>query len=385
VKKAQQDQICQYIFINPIACFANSHSGCQHLQDQDLLHLFLHCMRKRAFQALLLLHFGYLKSSVAHMDLWGQVGHLNESQKQTLEIFKSAASEEKLNIAKFSVETIDQVACRFLRARQFDIGKAHELLHECWATKKEKKASEYTEAPVDETLKCEMTVLRKFYPHNQAGYDKYNRPLLFDNSGTINMNGISHLTTQEGLVGYHFWTMEKCLDELFTAGKERAKRAAARDNDGAEPPAEGSDGAGNCISTCVVLDLQGCSMATVANSAAMNHMKMLIALDNVVYPEMLGKMFVVNAPSFIVSTFAMVKGWLDVRTQKKIELLGSGPEMTARLLEFIDPDQLPVRYGGTATPDIYLAPDTCHPNCEYLSIQYNSMVSELSAVSAALF
>jgi hypothetical protein len=306
------------------------------------------------------------------MDLWGQAGHLTAEQQKALEVFKSAASEDKLNVAKFSAETVDQVALRFLRARQFDISKAHDLLHECWATKRDKKAAEFANAPVDDTLKCEMTVLRKFYPHNQRGYDKFNRPLLFDNSGTINMSGIAHLTTQEGLVGYHFWTMEKCLDELFTAGQERAKRAAVAANDGA---VEGSDGAGNCISTCVILDLQGCSLATVANSAAMNHMKMLIALDNVVYPEMLGKMFVVNAPSFIVSTFSMVKGWLDVRTQKKIELLGSGPEMNARLLEFIDKDQLPERYGGTAKPDIYLAEDTCHPNCEYLAIPYNSMVS----------
>lgn len=325
-------------------------------------------MRKGTFPALILAHFAYFKSSVAHMDLWGQVGHLTESQKSTLEIFKSAASEDKLNLAKFSVETVDQVACRFLRARQFDIGKAHDLLHECWVTKREKNATEYASAPVDETLQCEMTVLRKFYPHNQRGYDKFNRPLLFDNSGLINMNGIAHLTTQEALIGYHFWTMEKCLDELFTAGQQRAKPP---------PVGEGNDSApASCISTCVILDLQGCSMATVANSAAMNHMKMLIALDNVVYPEMLGKMFVVNAPSFIVSTFAMVKGWLDARTQKKIELLGSGPEMHARLAEFIDADQLPERYGGTARPDIYLAPDTCHPNCDYVTIPYNSMVSE---------
>lgn len=66
------------------------------------------------------------------------------------------------------------------------------------------------------------------------------------------------------------------------------------------------------------------------------HVKTLIQLDNVVYPEMLGKMFVINVPSFVVATYDMIKGWLDVRTQKKIEFLGSGHVATARLLEFID-------------------------------------------------
>ena len=67
-------------------------------------------------------------------------------------------------------------------------------------------------------------------------------------------------------------------------------------------------------------------------------------------------------------------GWLDVRTQKKIELLHSGQVATTRLLEFIDPDQLPIRYGGTATPDVYDPPAVAHPNCDYISIPYNSQV-----------
>lgn len=63
------------------------------------------------------------------------------------------------------------------------------------------------------------------------------------------------------------------------------------------------------------------------------------------------------------SLWEMCKGWLDPRTQAKIEILGSGPEVNKRLLEFIDPEFLPQRYGGNA-PD----PDFHRDNAEFLWI-----------------
>jgi hypothetical protein len=44
-----------------------------------------------------------------------------------------------------------------------------------------------------------------------------------------------------------------------------------------------------------------------------------------------------------VTTWEVVRGWLDPRTQAKIEIMGSGPETTAKLLQYIDAANLPVR------------------------------------------
>jgi hypothetical protein len=49
----------------------------------------------------------------------------------------------------------------------------------------------------------------------------------------------------------------------------------------------------------------------------------------------------------LVTVYDMIKHWLDPRTQAKIEILGSGPDTTRRLLEYISPDNLPVAFGGT--------------------------------------
>ncbi len=50
---------------------------------------------------------------------------------QVLAEFKPKVTEDVLNAIKYSCETIDDVACRYLRARQFDIAKATEMAQAC--------------------------------------------------------------------------------------------------------------------------------------------------------------------------------------------------------------------------------------------------------------
>lgn len=64
-----------------------------------------------------------------------------------------------------------------------------------------------------------------------------------------------------------------------------------------------------------------------------------------------------------VTTWEIVKGWLDPRTQAKIEIIGAGAETSAKLLKYIDASVLPVKYGGTA-PDW----TSSRPLAEYLSV-----------------
>jgi hypothetical protein len=49
------------------------------------------------------------------------------------------------------------------------------------------------------------------------------------------------------------------------------------------------------VSTCVILDLKGIGMAH-CSSVLLDHLKKLIAIDNLCYPELLGKMLILNAP-----------------------------------------------------------------------------------------
>ena len=71
------------------------------------------------------------------METWGQVGYLTADQESTMEDFIKRAQPEHFEASRYSIETKEQVACRFLRAREFRIEdslillkKAYDLLKE---------------------------------------------------------------------------------------------------------------------------------------------------------------------------------------------------------------------------------------------------------------
>ena len=116
---------------------------------------------------------------------WGQLGHLTTAQTDLLGRFKEQVPDEHIQIAKFTVETVDQVCLRFLRARQFDVTKAKELIAECHKRKTEGKAKLYASMRPEDCLKCDLHVLKNIYPHTINGFDKMNRPVLFEYNGKV--------------------------------------------------------------------------------------------------------------------------------------------------------------------------------------------------------
>ena len=54
------------------------------------------------------------------------------------------------------------------------------------------------------------------------------------------------------------------------------------------------------------------------------------------YPETTGKLLIINAPFIFSAVYAIIKGWLDERTSKKISIIGSSYQST--LEELIDND-----------------------------------------------
>jgi hypothetical protein len=92
-----------------------------------------------------------------------------------------------------------------------------------------------------------------------------------------------------------------------------------------------------------------------------NHLQEASRLATANYPETLGTIAVVNAPSFFPTIWGWIKvrmqrsislgnlltnfkGWFDEGTRNKIIILGKDPG--AKLLGLIDVEHLPKRYGG---------------------------------------
>jgi hypothetical protein len=290
------------------------------------------------------------------LDSWGQPGNLTPTQQDAYTSFRTQVKESELDIVKFKIESYENASLRYLRARNFNVTNAIQLMNDCIKRKTDDRYDFYAGLRPEQCTECDIEALNKYYPHGQVGYDIFNRPILFEHSGAVDGHAIHQMTTTEKLIHYHWWSMETSLNDMF----EKAPRKAG------EPP---------LISTCVIIDLAGLNMHH-CSGIVLEHVKAMVALDNVCYPEILGKMLVVNAPWLAVQMWEMVKSWLDPRTQQKIEIMRpDGAKQSDRLLQFITPEHLPVRYGGTRADFLPIRKHT-----EYLSVARNSAIRKFMFV-----
>lgn len=206
---------------------------------------------------------------------WGQLGNLTEEQKNFLSEFLGSCDQSNLALAKFRSESVENVGLRFLRARNFSVAKALTLLNDCAQRKRDGKASIYAGMTADECGNCNNDALRIWYPHSTIGYDKFNRPILFEQSGKVDQAAIAQMITMDQLIAYHWWSMDYHLNEMLDNAPDRT----------ADTP----------VSTLCIMDLAGLNMSH-CSSKMMDHLKTLVTIDNTCYPEILGKMLVINAP-----------------------------------------------------------------------------------------
>ena len=72
-----------------------------------------------------------------------------------------------------------------------------------------------------------------------------------------------------------------------------------------------------------------------------------------------------------------LKGWLDPRTQAKIEFVRTGPDTSRKLLEFIEPAHLPRAYGGLGASSY-----TCKEQAELLHVPRGGHLAKSVTVPA---
>jgi hypothetical protein len=65
------------------------------------------------------------------------------------------------------------------------------------------------------------------------------------------------------------------------------------------------------------------------------------------YPEMLGKMFMINTSSLFSFVWSIIKGLIDEKTRNKITVLKY--DYIKHILEYVDKENLPSSLGGTCT------------------------------------
>jgi len=97
--------------------------------------------------------------------------------------------------------------------------------------------------------------------------------------------------------------------------------------------------------TLSIIDLKGFSI-TMFDSKTRLYLSTIIKLSSDNYPEMLGKMYVINAPWVFTQVWKFVSSRLDERQRNKINILGGPDKYLPELLKEVDVETLPVALGG---------------------------------------
>ncbi|XP_060199118.1 phosphatidylinositol/phosphatidylcholine transfer protein SFH13-like isoform X1 [Lycium barbarum] len=212
---------------------------------------------------------------------------------------------------------------RFLKARDFNIEKTIQMWEEMLNWRKEFGADTILEDFHFE----ELEEVLQYYPQGYHGVDRDGRPVYIERLGQAHPNKLMRITTIDRYMKYHVQEFERALHEKFSACSIAAKK--------------------RICSTTTILDVQGLGVKNFTRTAA-SLLAAMAKVDNSYYPETLHRMFIVNAgPGFKKILWPAAQKFLDAKTIGKIQVLE--PKSLGKLLEVIDPSQLPDFLGGSCT------------------------------------
>ncbi|XP_075523014.1 phosphatidylinositol/phosphatidylcholine transfer protein SFH13-like [Primulina tabacum] len=210
---------------------------------------------------------------------------------------------------------------RFLKARDFNVDKTIKMWEEMLNWRNEFGADTILEDFEFE----ELDEVLQYYPQGYHGVDREGRPVYIERLGKAHPSKLMRITSVERYLKYHVQEFERALYDKFPACSIAEKR--------------------RICSTTTILDVHGLGVKNFTKTAA-NLLAAMAKIDNSYYPETLHHMYIVNAGAgFRKVLWPAAQKFLDAKTIGKIHVLD--PKSTGKLLEIIDPSQLPDFLGGS--------------------------------------
>jgi len=218
----------------------------------------------------------------------------------------------------------DTHVLQFLKAAGFNVDDCVARYKVYLAWRKEKKVDQILQNPPASRTLMEMVV-----PSRIFGFDKGGIPMYYEKTGRIMANELLCNVSEEDFLEFHTW-MGETLRELCRSQSRKLGKKISTFN--------------------LVLDMDGLSLA---HRNALSFLRVSTTFDEMYYPEFVERLFVINVPWIGASLWEMVKLFLAESLKKKVIMLG--PNWKEELLQYVDADQLPKEYGGTADVAIRLS------------------------------
>ena len=270
-------------------------------------------------------YVGEIKVTSTDPKASGFYDQLNQTQFDALEKWKGQLKSESI-IDNFEIYD-DLFLLRFLRARKFDLEKTMEMFKKFLQWRIDMHVDE-----IRETYELDNLIeVKRLYPHGYHRTDKLGRPVYIELYDKTDVNELFKITTEDKMVKYYIKQYERQMKYIFPACSAVVQK-----------PVEQS---------CTILDANGIGIFSLAGPIK-GFVKLASDIGQDYYPEMLGKMTIINVGFLFRAIWSMVKGFIDPKTQSKISLLKSNYK--EELLKLVDEDKLPQFLGGKCTCDGFL-------------------------------
>ncbi|KAG8190658.1 hypothetical protein JTE90_001267 [Oedothorax gibbosus] len=230
---------------------------------------------------------------------------------------------------------------RFMKARDFNMKNAQEMLEKHIAWRKEFHIDTMV------TDYKPPAFLLKYGTISLIGFDKEGSIVRYIDVGRTDTLGVFKSCKIVELLKYSLWIFEKDLAELQKQSKKTEKPVNK---------------------VVYIYNFDEFSFANATNKKGLEYLVYHSRTFQDNYPEMVKCFAVINANSFFSMFFAVLKPWVAPVVLEKIRVFGSDGYQEF-LRQFIDPDVLPVFLGGNRTD-----PDGNPACCSF--IQYGKKVPE---------
>uniref|UniRef100_A0A3B4F1G9 SEC14-like protein 2 n=1 Tax=Pundamilia nyererei TaxID=303518 RepID=A0A3B4F1G9_9CICH len=227
----------------------------------------------------------------------GRIGDLSSKQAEILAEFR----ERIQDILPSLPAQHDHYLLRWLRARSFNVHKAESMIRK---------------------------VIEKYVSGGMCGYDREGSPVWYDVIGPLDPKGLLMSATKQDFLKTKIQNTEMLRQECQKQSEKLGKYIE---------------------SITLIYDCEGLGLKHIWKPAIETYGEILTMFEDN-YPEGLKRVFLIKAPKMFPVAYNLIKHFLCEETRRKIIVLGSNWQEVLR--EHIDPDQLPVVYGGTLTdPD----------------------------------
>ncbi|XP_072882113.1 SEC14-like protein 1 isoform X2 [Hemitrygon akajei] len=255
----------------------------------------------------------------------------------------------------------DEHILRFLRARDFNIDKARELLCQSLTWRKQHKVDYLLETWTP------PQVLPDYYTGGWHHHDRDGRPLYILRLGQMDTKGLVRALGEEAL-----------LRHVLSINEEGLRRCEENTNVFGRPISSW---------TCLV-DLEGLNMRHLWRPGV----KALLRIIEVVeanYPETLGRLLILRAPRVFPVLWTLVSPFIDDNTRKKFLIYaGNDYQGPGGLLDYIDKEIIPDFLGGECVcevPEGGLIPKSMYRTPEELDNDDIRLLTETIYQSASIF